>query len=486
MGDYKALCSIPIIEPAPAENKTATELARAEEAREESRAVESGWDLIADLEDTCLYYVSGWWSYSFCRNTEIVQYHALASSPKGQPPKRDLHSPEYVLGRVPAMPSSSARGADRTHHDYEIDPIPAELQEKGNQRFLVQKLQGGTICDLTERERTIEVQYHCVPGLQTDKISWIKEVTICAYVMVVDTPRLCNDAAFLPPEPTKANAISCRLVSNEQALLLDQTKAQQDHEAEVPNTEEEAELDEAEAAAAAAATALKELRRDADENGQGKLAVVGDITVGSRSLLSAGDEAGRNPFKLTPPRSFMSTGQPLEPRVQIIVAKGKSREEGGTVEALTREELKKMDIDPDTVEDMAAQIQKLADGAGWRLEVSDSGLAGLRELKGYIDEDEDLNDEPDEKKAQKTPKKTPKTKAKKTKKAAQADGDRADEKGETQKQPRDDTKHEEETRAKPAENREPAAPEAAGQDAADEEQVEAEVGSKERFKKNEL
>lgn len=394
MGEYRCLCSIPVIEASPADNKTATELAKAEEAREETRAVTSGWGLIANLEDTCLYYVSGWWSYSFCQNTEIVQYHALASSPPGQPPKRDLHSPEYVLGRVPMIPPLPKSAEKSTVDDHDVDPIPAQLQAKGKQRYLVQKLVGGTICDLTQRERTIEVQYHCVPGIHADKISWIKEVTICAYVMVIDTPRLCNDAAFLPPKPTRANAISCQLVSNEASLLIDQKS--QGYTKEEPAVDGEGQskvkMGEAEAAAAAAASALKELLRDIESDAGlgGRRAVVGDITVGSRGLLSAADEAGRTPFKLTPPRSFMSNAISTETKLQsVVVAKGASREDGGKVESLTRAELKKLEIDPDTVQDMADQIQKIAGDAGWRLEVSDSGLAGVRELKGYIDEDDD-------------------------------------------------------------------------------------------------
>ncbi|KAK8143035.1 Protein OS-9 [Beauveria asiatica] len=433
MGDYRAVCSIPVIEPAPAENTTATELAKAEEAREESRAVASGWELIADLEDTCLYYVSGWWSYSFCRNTEIVQYHALASSPKGQPPKRDLHSPEYVLGRVPRVPSHAKSAGSANAVENEYDPIPAEIQEKGKQRYLVQKLEGGTICDLTERERTIEVQYRCVPGLQSDKISWIKEVTICAYVMVVDTPRLCNDAAFLPPEPMQANAITCNIVSDESSLLLDSKKEAYETEKEREKDETGRPLGGAEAIANAAATALKELLRDTGDNAKGRRAVVGDIHVGSRSILSLADEAGRSSFKLTPPRSFMSTGLAQEPKLQIIVAQGASLEDGGEVESLSREEIRKLNMDPEKVKEMAAQVQKLAGGKGWRLEVTNSGLANVRELKGYIDEAED---EEAEKKAKvkAKQKRESKEKAKKTnkldgqkEKSAQTDADGEDE-----------------------------------------------------------
>ncbi len=67
------------------------------------------------------------------------------------------------------------------------------------------------------------MKYHCVPELQNDKISWIKEVTICAFVMVVNTPRLCYDVAFLPPMETRAYPISCQLIADSVAtehLLL--------------------------------------------------------------------------------------------------------------------------------------------------------------------------------------------------------------------------------------------------------------------------
>jgi protein OS-9 len=198
MPPHRYLCAIPVIEPPSPENQTATELAKAEEARELGRAAASGWNLLSQLEDTCLYFMSGWWSYRFCNNREIVQFHALPSTPMGKPPQRDPHAAEYVLGQA-SLPETSETHTTSSSSGTDDEKPPAELQVKGDQRYLVQKLEGGTICDLTGRARTIEVQYHCVPGMQNDRIGWIKEVTICAYVMVVNTPRLCDDVAFLPP-----------------------------------------------------------------------------------------------------------------------------------------------------------------------------------------------------------------------------------------------------------------------------------------------
>ena len=74
------LCAIPVLAPPPAPNHTATELAKAEEARELGRASAKGWELMNGLEGQCLYYASGWWSYSFCYGKEIVQFHALPVS----------------------------------------------------------------------------------------------------------------------------------------------------------------------------------------------------------------------------------------------------------------------------------------------------------------------------------------------------------------------------------------------------------------------
>ncbi|KAJ4403300.1 Protein OS-9, partial [Neurospora sp. IMI 360204] len=223
------LCSIPIIAPPPALNKTATELAKAEEAREVSRAYNKGWELMRGLENECLHFISGWWSYQYCYGKSIVQYHAVPN-PKGGPPLRDKNSQEYILG-ISLSPSPQSQKGKQievpSNEQKQLSPPPnTELQAKDNQRYLVQRLDGGTICDLTGRPRTIEIQYHCNPALSGDRIGWIKEVTTCAYLMVIHTPRLCADVAFLPPKETKAHPITCRQVisSDEEALSFNQRR----------------------------------------------------------------------------------------------------------------------------------------------------------------------------------------------------------------------------------------------------------------------
>lgn len=104
-----------------------------------------------------------------------------------------------------------------------------ELQATGELRVLVQKLGGGTVCEDTGKRRKIEVQvyisglylvvlwlidmvqFHC-NSHGTDRIGWVKEITICNYLMVIYTPRLCNDVAFLPARENRANGITCKEV----------------------------------------------------------------------------------------------------------------------------------------------------------------------------------------------------------------------------------------------------------------------------------
>ncbi|KAI1204482.1 glucosidase II beta subunit-like protein-domain-containing protein [Annulohypoxylon truncatum] len=367
MPPNRYLCAIPIIEPPPAPNKTAADPAKAEEARELARASAHGWDLISGLEGECLYHMSGWWSYSFCYGRDVKQFHALPASVKSGPPVRDINIAEYVLGRVVpdhhSTSRSSRRGQSNPHNPNDKgDSVPTpppntELQIKGDQRYLVQKMGDGTICDLTGRERTIEIQYHCSPGSTKDRIGWIKEVTTCAYLMVVNTPRLCVDVAFLPPKEERANVISCRAI--------------------VPETDQ------------ASWHARKTLEAEAAmiEHMRGEIKgpiTIGGVIVGGRRLLGDGED-GQEGHKLAPPRNFRNPN--IAPLVEVV-AKGTSREDGGKVDMLTDEELTKLNLSPEMVEELKKELQKLAGDRGWKLEVVEMP-GDPREIRGVVDTDED-------------------------------------------------------------------------------------------------
>ena len=450
---HRYLCAIPVIEPPPALNETATELAKAEEARELARASAHGWDLMNGLDGTCLYYVSGWWSYSFCYGHDVVQFHALPGSLKSGMPVRDPQTMEFVLGRAQgARPRGGGRGGNNNNNNNNnVDsgqgesstgvtapPPNTELQVKGDQRYLVQRLEAGTVCDLTGRDRTIEVQYHCSPGSTQDRIGWIKEVTTCAYLMVVHTPRLCSDVAFLPPKETRANVISCRAIVSE---------------ADEPAWHQRKTL---EAEALMRGLDLDQSQGQGPAQGQSPSAgpmVVGGIVVGGRQILGNGED-GKMPIKLSPPRGFFAGGgrgggiqgkniaglglktnnqQQQQQQQQAagaggagetveVVAQGRGRsrgrgrgrggaetdhdengeayndaygEEDDGVDVLTDEELQELGLSPELVEQLQQQLQELAGERGWKLEVVEVP-GDPREIRGVGEDDDDYDDDDDD------------------------------------------------------------------------------------------
>ncbi|KAL8931890.1 MAG: hypothetical protein Q9216_007037, partial [Gyalolechia sp. 2 TL-2023] len=223
------LCSIPSVSK-PAQNDTSKAKDKAEEAAELARASDRGWELLKEMEGNCMYFISGWWSYSFCYNTDVKQFHQLPPG-KGAPmypPVQDPSTPSYILGKFERHQPSLFDTQNRKSKSPRIDPpqdntppsssspngqnsSTTQLRAKGDLRYLVQTLSGGTTCDLTGRDRKIEIQFHCHPQ-SADRIGWIKEVSTCSYLMVIYTPRLCNDVAFLPPRENKAAPITCEEV----------------------------------------------------------------------------------------------------------------------------------------------------------------------------------------------------------------------------------------------------------------------------------
>jgi protein OS-9 len=184
LGGQRYLCSIPIIPEEQPQNSTASaEQAKAEEEKELMRATDRGWELLEGMAGNCIYYLSGWWSYSFCYKDEVKQFHQLPPS-RGvpiYPPVEDTSVKSFVLGTFPEKQKKSkqAKPAQKTlgkeegtketideegnvkKENDKFDSMGlevAKLETKGSSRYMVQRLNGGTECDLTGRERKIEVQ----------------------------------------------------------------------------------------------------------------------------------------------------------------------------------------------------------------------------------------------------------------------------------------------------------------------------------------
>ena len=311
---------------------------QADEGNELARATDRGLELLRDMEGDCMYYMSGWWSYSFCYKHRVRQFHAL---PPGNgvpvyPPVEDPTAQSFILGTFSSSSSSSNQQPSFSKQN------TTELQTRGGSRYIVQRLEGGTTCDLTGKNRKIEIQFHCHPKT-TDRIGWIKELTTCSYLMVIFTPRLCNDVAFLPPQEEDAYPIECRRILSP---------------GEVPDWE---------------AYRQYELTKQLIEAAVPEYPTVGGIEIGAKALVgSEGKEIEKG--------RVASLGD--EKSVTVI------KQEDGKLFRLPTDEIKKLDLDPERVDIYRRQMEELAEGKDWSLEFVLS--QGKRYLRYHVhDEGED-------------------------------------------------------------------------------------------------
>lgn len=174
--------------------------------------------------------------------------------------------------------------------------------------------------------------------------------------MVIYTPRLCNDVAFLPPREHKANPIACREVIPTQAIPA--WKARKASEAE---------------------------RHHLQPATGDQRPVVGGIEVGAMQKvgkegrrIESGQVAGGNGVKID------------------VVAKGEAGANGGgKVQRLSNEDLRKLNVNPETVDRLRKELQELAGDRAWKLEVVEAP-GGVHELRGIVDGDGEEGEGEDE------------------------------------------------------------------------------------------
>lgn len=327
-------CTIPIVKPV-AINETKEKPSPEENEKELARAVDKGRELLQGMQSNqCLFYSTGWWTYSFCYNAQVRQFHALppsAGAGRTWPPQEDPTTPAYVLGKVDGKKSSAAQEAS-TSTDL------AELQTKAETHYLVQRLDGGTTCDLTGKARNVEIEFHCNPQI-TDRIGWIKETSTCSYLMIIYTPRLCNDVAFLPPKEAKTHTISC------QEMLT---------ESDIPEWE---------------ARKKGEGSRKMIGESDGRI-MVGDLEVGARKYLGKDGKIERGRIVLT-----------QEEKAETII-----QQKDGQIRSMAKADMKKLDLNPEEVEVFTKELQKLAGSKDWKIELLDDP-AGVQ-LRGIVSADE--------------------------------------------------------------------------------------------------
>ncbi|RUS14815.1 hypothetical protein BC937DRAFT_93284 [Endogone sp. FLAS-F59071] len=303
------------------------------------KGVEKGLQLLDPLKQKCLYYVSigslnlnsetwfypcdsiphspedsitlpqgaGWWTYEFCHLHYVRQFH---QPPNAQgvitiPARDDPNVISYYLGIFgddieglvtlpPGTTSSSTDTVSRT-----------DLQTTGDKRYLVQRWGRGTICDITGRPRKVEIQFHC--NMQTQEhISLIKETSTCHYLVVVHTPRLCQDPVFMSRSRTEVNQIVCNPIVSDThyEILMAQELAQIEDTQRSAHVSFQADI-EHEAAAAVAPVEFEAVATKEEANAKDAAAATADALERYRRQLDILDkllaELERDVHPATPP-----------------------------------------------------------------------------------------------------------------------------------------------------------------------------------------
>lgn len=137
---------------------------------------------------TCVLYTYGYWSYIVCPETEIAQFHGSHMEYFKENPLK------FVLGRF-KKPANERK---------------LSLDKRGEQWYLREIVDGGTLCDVTRKPRTSEIHYVCDPKVKAPTINWVKEYKSCGYLFQVSIPELCEFEFLKTTQAEQTNEVVCR------------------------------------------------------------------------------------------------------------------------------------------------------------------------------------------------------------------------------------------------------------------------------------
>jgi len=183
----------------------------------------------------------------------------------------------------------------------------------------------------------------------------IKEIATCAYLMVIQTPRLCNDVAFQPPHKDHPNLITCSAILSP---------------ADVPAFQSEIAASATAAIASRFPNPFEPDRSDAPQE-------VGGIVIGGHKWVPEGQEIEKSAIVGGGKETYVDT---------IANSMGKM---------YSTEQLQKLGVgDLKTVDRLKKELDKIAGDKGWKLEVFDT--AHGREYRGVIGDEEEEDGESSE------------------------------------------------------------------------------------------
>ncbi|KAI8913725.1 hypothetical protein BC831DRAFT_489776 [Entophlyctis helioformis] len=194
--------------------------------------VREAWTRLAALPYACILHTDKLWDYEYCHGRYVRQYYDWPDKPE----YKDAEILDYILGyaslearRADLDAIGSAKDGKATSPAavvVDLDNMPAsdlvETDESGR-HYLRQVWAHGDVCQETGEYRTVEVQFHCCTQ---QHISYMREYSVCKYVMAVHTPLMCFHPVFKTRERTASNQIEClQVAADDDALYRDHHSA---------------------------------------------------------------------------------------------------------------------------------------------------------------------------------------------------------------------------------------------------------------------
>ncbi|KAJ3126462.1 Protein OS-9 [Nowakowskiella sp. JEL0407] len=192
-----------------------------------SETIKSSLQLLKPLIGSqCYYYDNGYWTYELCYNRHVRQFHMIQNGGGQLLNDKEM---EYFLGSYESIVVPSIGSGEEISDVSEQSNDLKTLDEKGTSievfndglksyAYVKQRWSGGTICELTNKPRSVDLQFHCLPNHATH-VSFFSEESTCNYLMIVNTPLLCKDPIFVPRIVQTLSLVTCDQLASPQSSI---------------------------------------------------------------------------------------------------------------------------------------------------------------------------------------------------------------------------------------------------------------------------
>ncbi|EPY49646.1 sensor for misfolded ER glycoproteins Yos9 [Schizosaccharomyces cryophilus OY26] len=153
-----------------------------------------GLSALQTLNELVVVGNRGYWTYDYVHNQFARQYH-LEPSPESIIP---IIEPLYFLGKASSQNESQQLSEEQLMVKYDE-----------GKAYLQTTYYNGTNCDVTNKPRTVVLNYECEDDDSTPRVSQYQEVSSCFYSMKIHVPALCKHKAFQPVDDSPSENIVC-------------------------------------------------------------------------------------------------------------------------------------------------------------------------------------------------------------------------------------------------------------------------------------